>query len=325
MFARLFMLLFIVAVGGVQSASGQGRTVFDPNDPEKKRPMVTRAEREQLGLKAKNWDGVVQPEVYSTLHGLNETVERRKNTNTGEAIDLLDRVQFQGTVCVQVRLKHGPEGSADLGQDPAALRDAQRRVLGSLTAAEFHVRQLFEQSPGFVGNVSKEGLDKLANHPDVVGVCLDDQPLPEALPRADKSQFADPKPGEFADEPGLKARRVEAKVYQALKQSDRVYVGVSLESKGEPLPTLTDVPSERHQRGREHRAAERSLRDRVLSTLNADDFWLQTPLGSGFYGYINREGLEKLWKHPEVTAIGLQGVKKDMWMRPPGMSPRPKP
>jgi len=321
MVAKWLIVGIVIVVGSAQSAVAQAErklrdpnrrpTVFDPNDPEKKRSVVTRAEREQLGLKVKNWDGVVQPEVYATLQGLNETLENaRKNTHTAEAIDLLTRVQFPGTVYVQVRLNSIPEGSADLGKDPVALRDAQRRVLGSLTAAEFHVRQLFEQSAGFVGHASKEGLDKLATHPDVVSVCLDDQPLPETLPKADKSQFADPKPGEFSEEPGLKARRVEAKVYEGLTQSDRFFVAVSLESKGEPLPMLTDVPGEMQQRGREHDVAVRRLQDRVLSTLNADDFWLGTRLGSGFYGYINRPGLEKLWKHPEVTAIGLQGVKK---------------
>jgi hypothetical protein len=310
----------VIVVGSAQVAVAQaGRklrdpgwraTVFDPNDPEKKRPMVTRAEREQLGLKAKSWDGVVHPEVYTTLHGLNETVERLKNTNTGEAIKTLFRVRFQGTVYVQVRLKIASQGDGNPPADPAALSEVQRRVLQSLTAAEFHVQQVFGGSSGLVGYVSREGLDKLANHPDVAGVCLDDQPLPEPPPVVYGDELPNPQSGEFADEPGLRARRVEAKVYQGLKQSDRLSVLVSLESKGEPLPTLTDVPGEMHQRGRALRAAERSLRDRVLSTLNADDFWLQTPLGSGFCGYINRQGLEKLWNHPEVRGIGVNQVER---------------
>jgi len=297
MLAKLLMLSLVVAFAGVENASAQpGRVQYDPNDPEKTRPVVPVAERERLGLAAKTWDGVVQPEVYTTLHGLNQTVERLKNAKTVDAVGTLAAVQFEGTVCVQVRLKHDPQGKGDSKENKAALQDVQRRVLGSLTAAEFHVRQLFEGSAGLVGNVSKEGLDKLAKHPDVVSVCLDDKPLPEPLPVVYEDQLPAPTPGEFADEPGLKAGRVEVKVYQGLKQSNRLYVGVSLEPKEEPLPTSTDVPGEMHQRGLERDAAVLKLQNRVLSTLSADDFWLWTRLGGlpGFYGYINRQGIEKL-------------------------------
>ena len=310
MFARLLTLLFVVSVGGVESASAQpGRVQYDPNDPDKTRPVVSRAEREELGLAAKTWDGVVRPEVYTTLDRLNKTVERLKNTNTGEAIHTLGAVQFEGTVYVQVQLKSGPQGKADSKENRAALQDAQHRVLGSLTAAEFHVRQLFERSAGLVGQVSEEGLAKLPKHPDVVGVCLDDQPLPESAPMVYEDQLPDPEPGEFADEPGLKAGRVEVKVYQALKESDRVSVLVSLKKQGEPLPGSTYVPGAKQQGWQEYRAAVLKLQNRVLSTLTADDFWLWTRLGGapGFAGYITREGLEKLWKHPEVSKIGVEG------------------
>ena len=328
MLAKLLMLSLVVAFAGVENASAQpGRVQYDPNDPEKTRPVVPVAERERLGLAAKTWDGVVQPEVYTTLHGLNQTVERLKNAKTVDAVGTLAAVQFEGTVCVQVRLKHDPQGKGDSKENKAALRDVQRRVLGSLTAVEFHVRQLFEESAGFVGNVSREGLDKLGKHPDVQGVCLDDQPLPERAPAAYKSQFGDPKPAEFEEEPGLKAGRVQVEVYHAFKQSNRVYVLASLEPKREPLPTLTDVPSQMQQRWLERDAAVRQLRERVLSTLTADEFWLWTDLGGapGFAGYVNREGIEKLWRHPEVTGIGLNELRHPLRTERPTLPARRQP
>ncbi len=324
MFARL-MLCLVVVFGGATALAQYPRKAFDPNDPEKTRPVVSRVEREQLGLVAKTWDGVVQPEVYTTLHGLNETIERLRNTNTGKAIRTLFGVQFKGTVCVQVSLKSDLQGKA--------LLEVQRRVLGSLTAAEFHVRQLFERSAGLVGNVSQEGLDKLANHPDVVGVCLDDQPLPECPPVVYGNRLPDAEPGKHDHAPGVKDKQVGGKLYEAFKASEqgrvlaggllvepqmvtlgasergRVFVLVALESEEEPLPQLTHVPGEMHQRGLARDAAVRKLQERVLSTLSADEFWLWTRLGSGFAGYLNRQGLEKLCKHPEVKGTGLETLK----------------
>ena len=103
-----------------------------------------------------------------------------------------------------------------------------------------------------------------------------------------------------------------------------MYVLVSLEPKGEPLPESTHVRSEMHQRWLERDAAVRKLQDRVLSALTADDLWLWTDLGggSGFAGYINRQGLERLRKHPEVTGIGLNELRQHGWRKP--SSPRSK-
>jgi hypothetical protein len=314
-----FLILVVVVVGVVPAAAAQRpRTAFDPNDPEKTRPVVSTEERERLGLAAKTWDGVVHPDVYTTLHRLNETVERLRNTNTGEAIDLLDRMRFQGTVYVQVLLKHERKGKGEPEDSGPALLNLQRRVLNALTAAEFHVRQLLEGSPGFVGHVNKEGLDKLAKHPDVLAVCLDDQPLPEPPRVVYKHQVPDPRPGEFDDELAVKANKVDVKVYQALKQSERVFVLVSLEKQGEPLPSLTHAPSAMNERSHERAVAVRQLQDRVLSTLSADEFWLWTRLGGlpGFGGYLSRQGVEKLWKHPEVGKFGLEGLKQHGWRKP---------
>ena len=310
MSTRLLSLLLAAVLGLGQSASAQRpRTVFDPNDPQKTRLLIPAAEREELGLTPKTWEGVVHPDVYTTLQTLNDTVERLRNTNTVDAIDTLDRMQFQGTVYVQVQLKHNAQAQGNTKENHAELRKVQHQVLDSLTAAEFHVRQLFKQSPGFVGSVNQEGLDKLAKHPDVVGVCLDDFALPERPPVIYKDQLTHAIPGEFSEEAGLKSKRVEVNVYQALQQSDRVFVLLSLEPKGEPLPQLTHVPNEMHQRELERNTAIRRLQDRVLSSLTADDFWLWTRLGGlpGLGGYVNRDGLERLWQHSEVSGVGIEG------------------
>ncbi len=51
--------------------------------------------------------------------------------------------------------------------------------------------------------------------------------------------------------------------------------------------------------------AERELRDKVLSTIYADDVWLWSGFGSGMTGLITREGLHKLRRHPDVLRIEL--------------------
>ena len=182
-------------------------------------------------------------------------------------------------------------------------------------------RQLRGRFAVITARSGEEGLDKLAKHPDVLGVCLDNQPLPEPPPVVYKHEVPHPEPGEFNDEPGVKAKKVDVRVYQALKQNDRVSVIFSLEPTGDSLPTSTHVPDEMHQRGRERRAAARKLQDRVLSTLRADDFWLSVRfMGAGLGGYVSREGVEKLCEHPEVSKFGLVGLKQHGWKKP--SSPR---
>ena len=147
----------------------------------------------------------------------------------------------------------------------------------------------------------------LATHPDVTGVCLDENPLPEKGPRTIyKDDLAPAGPGEAANEPGAAEGKVDPDVYRAFGLSDRVDVTVSLRT--DSLPQLTDVPSEMWARSRLRRQAENELRDRVLSTVSADEFWVWTPLGPGMSGFINNHGLKKLCEHPDVLRINLPHV-----------------
>ena len=74
--------------------------VADPNDPEKTRPTISREKREQLGLTPKTWSGIVQPEVYTTLERLSQTVasleDRLKKGRDSEAFHALWRIRFPG-------------------------------------------------------------------------------------------------------------------------------------------------------------------------------------------------------------------------------------
>ena len=282
---------------------------MDPNDPEKRRTIIPREEREQLGLAPHTWSGLVDPQVYATLGRLLETIERLKETRTGDAQMLLFTMEFPGTVYVEVQLKHDSKGNAGSEEDIPAIRDAQRRVLRSLTAAEFHVRQLFERAPGLVGYASREALDKLAAHPDVGGVSLDEQALPKRAKVVSNEDLPPAKPGEAPDEPGVAEGKVDPDVYRAFALTDRVYVSLGLRG-GDSLPPLTDVPSEMWARGRVREEAARELQDRFLASFNADELWAWTvPLGQLFISaFVNKDGLEKLRQHPDVLRIRLPHV-----------------
>ena len=281
---------------------------WDPNDPDKRRTIISREEREQLGLTPRTWTGVVAPAVYPTLERLNETIDELKNTRTGDAIQTLFAMKFEGAVYVEVHLKHEPRGKVDSQANRSAIREAQRTILGNLTAAEFAVQQIFERSPGFVGYATKEALDKLATHPDVAGVCLDDHPLPEMGPSPicrDDLPPADP--GEAADGLGVAERKVDPDVYRAFALTDRVYVSVYLRGKTS-LPRPTDVLSEMWTRDRLREDAAKELQDRFLATVSAEEFWVWSRGrgGLGISGYVNQEGLAKLEQHPDVVRVGLR-------------------
>lgn len=283
--------------------------VADPNDPEKTRSTISRDEREKLGLTPKTWTGVVPPEVYATLDRLNQTVaslkDRLQKGRDVQAFDALRRIRFEGMVYVQVQLKHDPKGKPDSEENKAAIRDVQRRVLASLKASEFHVPYLFEKAPGLTGYVTKEGLDKLAKKPDVAGVCLDDKPLPKKGKIIVKDSLPPAKPGEAANEPGVAEGIVDPDVYRAFDLSDRVDVIVSL--RAESLPELGgNTLSDMRARWELHKQVEKQLRERVLSAMTADGFWVSTLLGPGMSGCITREGLQDLRQHPAVQRIYLQ-------------------
>ncbi|MGQ9652234.1 MAG: hypothetical protein ACUVXJ_19235 [Phycisphaerae bacterium] len=268
------------------------QTTPDPNDPEKTRTIIPREEREKLGLTPRTWTGVVDPEVYARLDRLNKTVaelkDRLKKGRDVEAFDALWRIRFKGMVYVQVQLKD---------------RDAQRRVLASLKASEFHAPYLFEKSVGLTGYITKEGLDKLAKNPDVTGVCLDDKPLPGPGKIMAKDLLPPAKPGEAANEPGVPEKKVDPDVYRAFALGDRVDVAVSLRVE---LPSRPEeLPSDLVARNELREQAGQQVQDRVLSALTANEFWLSSRHESGMSGSVTKEGLQKLWRHPDVQRISF--------------------
>ncbi|HUU84502.1 MAG TPA: hypothetical protein VM243_13460 [Phycisphaerae bacterium] len=281
----------------------------DPNDPEKRRAIIPREEREQLGLAPHTWTGVVDPQAYATLERLLETIERLKEAGTGDAQMTPFLMQFPGTVYVEVHLKHDAKGTVGFQENMAGIRDAQHRVLRSMTAAQFHVRQLFERAPGLVGYATREALDKLAAHPDVAGVCLDEQPLPERAKVVSNDDLPPAKPGEAADEPGVAEGKVDADVYRAFALTDRVYVSLDLRG-ADSLPPSADAPSEMWDRDRVREEVARELQNRFLASFNADELWAWTvPLGQLFISaFVNKDGLQKLRQHPDVPRIRLPHV-----------------
>ncbi len=286
----------LLMLGAGMALAAPPRMAIDPNEPEKTRPTVSREEREKLGLTPHTWSGVVHPDAYARLDKLNRTVaslkDRLKKGRDVKAFDALMRVRFEGTMYVQVQLKD---------------MDAQGRVLGGLKASEFHPEQLFEKSTGFTGYVSKDGLDKLAKNPDVTAVCLDDKPLPERPKPIYKNDLPPAKLGDTASaQSGVAEGKVDADVYRALNLSNRVNVIVSL--RGESLPKGSDKSSEMRAREELREQEALKLQDRVLSAVSANEFWLCArmrglPIISGF---IDRDGLEKLWRHPDVRLIRLE-------------------
>lgn len=295
---KVACLTVLWAAGLVLAAAQPPRVsaTADPNDPEKTRPVVPREEREKLGLTPKTWTGVVQPEVYARLDNLKKAMaSAREKVNAGTKDERVFQAwwagtQTEGTVYVQIHLK-----------DQAA----QRRVLASLKASEVQRPYLFTKLPALTAHVTKEALDKLAESPDVLGVCLDDKPVPDTRRGIiTKDGLPALKAGdESGEQPGVKEGKIEAEVYRAFAISDRVRVTVSL--RGESLPELTDKGPEVRTRLVRRHQAEKQLQDRVLASVSADDLELIARIGSGVSAYITREGAHKLARHPDVQRISL--------------------
>ncbi|GMU22474.1 MAG: hypothetical protein AMXMBFR13_25600 [Phycisphaerae bacterium] len=286
-------LVFAAAV--LLSGVPRSSTTWDPNDPEKTRPTVSREERDKLGLTPKTWGEVVHPDVYEALDRLNKKIKslkaRVREGRDLQAMDVLQRVRFEETIYVQVRLKN---------------KQAHSTVLGSLTASEFHPRQILSDGSGFVGYATTESLKKLAKNPHVAGVSIDDKPLPIEDRVIAKDDLPPQQSGDTSpDQPGVKEGIVEAEVYRALSLYDRVDVVVSLHR--ESLSSPTESPSEAWRTEERRQQEAKRLQDHVLSAVNADQFWVRVrhrglPTISG---RINREALTKLRDLPEVKRINL--------------------
>ena len=307
MFTKWAAVLVVVAGCACALAQQPVRKAIDPNDPLKSRTIVSREDRERLGLNERTWTGVVHPNVAQAFDRLKiqpeDPIERFKFNS---------RQRFKGSIYVQVLLKHTVVGQPDSEENKAAIAAVQKRVLNSLMADEFHLMQELRESPGMIGYATREAIAKLTANPDVVGVCLDDRPVSEPLPILTKDKLPPRSPGEYANEPGVVGGKAGADVYQALDLYGRVSVLVLLEPEGDPLPKLTHVRSETQSRWEAREIAVRELQDRVLSTLTADDFRLSTRLGGspGFGGFVNREGVRKLLANPEVKGMEIENLIK---------------
>ena len=275
-------------------------SVPDPNDPQKTRETVSPERREQMGLTPHTWTGVVHPDVYPTLDRLDRTVAALKdklNAKEGRdvsTLDALQRVRFPGMVYVQVQVKD---------------RDAQRRVLASVRAKDFHAPYVFKDAgPGFLGYANSAALTELAENPDVTGICLDDQSVPGGPARiVVKESLPATAPGEEStDQPGVKEGKVDPDVYRALAKSERVHVTVALQT--ESLPKRDELPSGLHARHQLQEQAERELQDRVLSALSADELWVTSRVGAAVFGDINEQGLRKLAQHEDVRRVRLPAL-----------------
>jgi len=71
--ARFLLSLLVTCLfalgAAAQPAPSRSMTTADPNDPDKTRTIVSREERERLGLTLRTWTGVVHPDVSPRWSG----------------------------------------------------------------------------------------------------------------------------------------------------------------------------------------------------------------------------------------------------------------
>ncbi len=228
------------------------------------RQIITRIEREKLGLTPHTWQGVVHADVYPSLKKLSALAEalkaRLRQRRDEKADGLLRRINMQGMVYVEVSTRD----------------DAQRRVLASLRASEFHARQVFDKASGFVGYASAPALDKLAKNPDVIGVCLDNKPLPDSPPIFFKPDDEN----------------------SAFKKASHINISISLTT--DAIPRANDLPS-----GFVREQKIREIQDRVLTIVNADEVrvWGKIPWSTLVSAFATRDGLDKLRRSPDIIRV----------------------
>src|ERR1043166_590830 len=144
MIAKLLSMSVMVLGQATVSASPPYR-VCDPSDPDGGRLKVSAAERERLGVRKKNWPGVVNPEVYTKLDALTKRIAElkavlhEKEGRDEYAWGAMFSTQFEGTVYVQVLLRPDKD-----------ISDLERQVLRALKGSEFYTVYLFRTAPAFV-------------------------------------------------------------------------------------------------------------------------------------------------------------------------------
>ena len=258
-------------------------------------PKVSRAEREKLGLPAPTWvaaHGKVQPAVREALDDQRKRIESREPMIEFQGDRLLG---FQGTAYVDVYLRHQAKGKHTSKENQATVKEAQRRILSKLTAAEFSLIFAFQKTSGVVGYMDEAGLAKLVEDPEVVAIGLDDQPRSEDPPLA----VEEPRPRGVRNE---RRGKVEVRVYEALEESTDGYVYVIVGIVGARVPLGPGTFDEAYAA---QKAEQRKLQDRVLATLTAEEFRVRIR-GVRLAGYTNVAGLAKLANHPDVSGVRLK-------------------
>jgi hypothetical protein len=205
---------------------------------------------------------------------------------------------FQGTAYVDLYLRHEPKGKPTSKENQAAVKEVQTRLLRKLTAKDFSLVFAFTSTAGLVGYIDDVGLAKLVEDPAVVAIGLDDQARPDEPPIALRQSRPPTKHGERPP-PTEKIGKVEAEVYNALKNSTDGYVFV--------IVSVTDVPlgpGPFQEADKAKQATLRALENRVLSALSAEEFKCRGRC-YGPDGYVNAGGLAKLADHPDVDGVGL--------------------
>lgn len=252
--------------------------------------LVSPQEREALGVENTDWTrkfGKVHLDVYKSLDKAERITE-----------PWVDSSGHTGTVYVQVQLKHEQRGKPDSAEDKAAVRELQSRVLSRLTAAEFYAVYAFETLPAVLGYTTRIATEKLRTDADVLAVCLDEKPMPRPTGRIASEDLPPASQGDST--PRAPDGKVQPDVYRAVALKERVFVIVRLKER--PLEAAVQP-----QLG-----VARSVEERLLSSLSADQFWVnwRTPVGStkkapSLMGFVNSSGLDALQEHPLVEGVAL--------------------
>ena len=285
------------------------RSTWDPNDSQKTRLMISGVEREKLGICTKNWNGVVHPDVSTTIERQETTIAGlKKRLSAGrdrEAFDAMNRFRFEGMVYVQVHLKLDSNTQSEAKGKLESVQRTQQDVLRSMTAADFHVQYLFESQPAILGYADRSAIEILSKSPLVSGVCLDPLPIPDYPPHPTKEDVAqsagkDHDAGSEAGKSPSSSGRFEAEVYKAIKSHDHVFVIV-----------LPRDPRQSRGMGPDNIGKARAIEDNILDSLAANEFWTvnrsqtTSPLYPRLTGFINASGLAKLEKTSDVSSVSL--------------------
>jgi len=279
---------------------GRTEAVERPVPKDNAYAKVSPEEREAMGLPAPTWVaryGKVQPAVRETLQNQKLRIERKQPVLASQG----DRpCGFQDTAYVDVYLSRDARDVRDLRENRAAVKQAQSRILNKLTAREFSTIFAFRDTAAVTGYVDEAGLAKLAEAEGVVAVGLDDQARSEAPPRAlDELQRGVQRDGkeEGPQRPLDRVGKVKENVYTALNVSNDGYVYVLVVYRPVDWMGVGVASGD---------AVVRNMEDRVLSSLNAEEFrCAHRGLSGGIGGYVNAAGLAKLDGQPDVDAVVL--------------------